>query len=396
MTYKRLCVKKNIVIDFLLVFPFFAVQSLTLLGKNYSIFESIYNVLAVYRIMISAVTIICFIFKGYSLNFLSKGILIVELITFTACWRNESLTFQFAITQCISLVGFALLCQILDSEHSDDFLSANIYFWGVLCFLGVLSTYIFPYGFNHASITNDAIYFLGSKNAAYFYYAQYLFLRIYDRLSKNKPITSSIIILNIIFISSTMICRSANGTLMLVIILISLLAIKYKSIFRKLLKPANVIMVSILMAMAIPLMTSGKLDFFFNLIGRESNFSARTYIWESAIEMIKEKPLFGNGKDGDLVFFGRQTQAHNFYLDVAAKYGLVVIALIIFLVIVIGIYMKKGTNKECVFAGSLFMLTMLVHSLFDVTPMTYFILIMFFCYKIGSINKQEIHVKPVG
>ena len=250
--------------------------------------------------------------------------------------------------------------------------------------MGAVSIFLFPNGFNHTSQKQFAIWFLGSKNASYFYYAQFLFLLCYKAKLYGKQIPDKAIGYVLIFLVSTIICRSSNGSLMLLIILVGLLALKYKSFFRKLLRPRNVLILVVLLAISIPALSSGTFEWLFQLIGRTSDFSMRTYIWDSAIEMIRESPIYGMGKDGDLIFFGRQTHAHNFYLDFAAKYGVITISIFILTIIIIMLKMQKSRNRELLFVGSLFLLTLLVHCLFDSAGTYYLIIVLFFCLKIGT------------
>lgn len=386
-------VNKRNLVYFLLLIPFFPVQSIQMMSLSSSLWTNVYNVLAIIRLICAAFAIALFFIKRKKPSILTWGIIAAEIMTFYACYKNGSLTFQFSLTMCMATIGFAMLCQELDDKRTSSFLDANIIFFGTVCFLGVISILLFPNGFNHASQKQFAIWFFGSKNASYYYYAQFLFLLCYKVKLYGKQIPGKVIGYDLIFLMTTLICRSSGGTLMLLVILVGMLALKYKLFFRKILRPRNVLMLVVLLTASIPALSSGAFDWLFQMIGRTSDFSMRTFIWDSAIEMIKESPIFGMGKDGDLIFFGRQTQAHNFYLDFAAKYGIITISLFILTIVAIMINMQKTKNKELLFVGSLFLLTLLVHCLFDSVGTYYLIIVLFFCLKIGRDERMGVKVK---
>ena len=388
-------INRRVIYYYILLIPFFPVQSIQMLGIANTYWIAVYNTIAVARLVVAALSIVCFMVNRESPNRLTLGVIAIELMTLLSCYINGTLTFRFSLTMCMATIGFAMLCQELDKRNEEYFLKANILFFGTLCFFGTLSILIFPNGLNNSPQKQFAIWFLGSKNSSYFYFAQLLFLLCYDAIFHYKNISKKTIIYALIFICCTFICNSSNGTVMLLILLAGIAAIKYHLLFRRFLKPNIVIMSVILLALAIPFLSSGALEWAFRAIGRTSDFSMRTYIWKSALDMIYNNPLFGNGKDGDLIFYGRQTQAHNFYIDIAAKYGILVVGFVIMTIIMVANNIRNTKNKELAFVGSLFLFTLLGHGLFDVMGMYYFVLTLFFCNKIAKDSKETVGHKRI-
>ena len=377
-------INKTRLLFFLLIIPFFPVQSINMLSTYNQCWTILYNALAIMRLVIAASSIAIFVIKKKKPNLLTWGIVGTEAMILLACAKNGSLTLQFSLTMCMAPIGFAMLCQEIDDKSEEAFLKASISFFGVLCFFGVVSTFLFPNGINHSEQKQFAIWFLGSKNAGYFYYSQYLFLLCFDAMKNRKQISSKMILYALLFVASTIICRSSNGTLMLLIILFGMISLKYKGVWRKIFRPRTILAMVIILALAIPTFSSGAFDWAFKIIGRTSDLSMRTYIWDSAVALIKERPIFGNGKDGDVHLFGGQTHAHNFYLDLAVKYGIITLVIMIITIVLITLSIRKSRNKELVIVGSLFLLTLLVHGLFDVTSLFYMILVLHYELKISS------------
>ena len=330
---------------FFLLIPFFPLQSIKLLAQYDQGWITIYNVLALFRCGIAVIAAGVFVIYKKRTNLLTKGIIAFEAAIFIACCVNGSITFQFSITNCLSCIGFACICQHLNEKRDTAFLNASVAFFGVLAILGSLIIFIFPNGFNHVPQKQFAIYLLGSKNSNFYYYMVYIFLKTIQCKVLKKSIPGYLICLNIIFIISSIICDSMNGLLMLMLILVFLIHSKYNLPFRHLFRPKTVLLFVCLIAIMIPLLASGKFDCFFSLLGRESNFSMRTFIWESAIEMVKQNPVWGNGKDGDLFYYGRQTHAHDIYLDYASKYGVLALGIFIGMLIVIAERMERSSDR---------------------------------------------------
>lgn len=374
-------INKFELLSIFLLIPFFPLQSISMLEQYNSLWTGIYNVLAVSRCSIAVVQIVLFCLEFKKPNMVTKGIGFFELCIFIACCFNGSITFQFSITNCLACFGFCCLCQRMDRKNETKFLDSMVKLFGFYAILGALSIFLFPNGFNHASQKQFAIFLLGSKNSAFFYYAIYIFLKVVQVRSRKKEIPSYLIVTNIVFMVSTIVCDSMNGFLMLFLTLVFLIMSKYKIPFRKLFRPKVVLIILIIMALMIPFLASGKFDWFFNLLGRESNFSMRTFIWEDAIEKIRINPIWGNGKDGDVIFYGRQTHAHDVYIDYAAKYGLVTLSVFVFVLISIANKITKVKNREYMYISCFFLFLILFHSLFDVVSVPVLSLLFFYCVK---------------
>ena len=380
------------IICLVLLLPFFPLQSITMLSEYNDIWTSLYNVIAIARCFIALSQIGLFCLEFRKPNVLTKSISAFEFSIFLACIINGSITFQFVITNCLVCIGFSCMIQRLHSKNEEVFINAAIKLFGFFTIVGALSIFIFPNGFNNSTQKQFAIYFIGTKNSAFFYYALFIFLSIVKYKKRKVSISQSLIGLTLILMISTLVCDSMNGFLMLFLILIFLIIDKYKIPFRTIFKPKFVLSVVIALAVSIPFIATGKFDWFFNLLGRESNFSMRTFVWQSAIDFIYLNPFWGNGKDGDLVYYGRQTHAHDIYLDYASKYGLVTLTVFVIVIVVISKRISECKNKDYRYMCSFFLLVMLVHSLFDVVSIPILSLMFLFCIKepIYLTNKQAL------
>ncbi len=358
---------------------FFLPHSVTLLSVYSDVWITFYNILAILRCLIAALSVTFIVLKRKQPNILVKTVALYELAIFVSCYFNGTLTFRFTITNCITYIGLACFLQMQDEKKSDKLLDGLVLFFGILTLLGAISIIIFPNGFNDAKMKSKAIYFLGSKNSGFFYFVIYIYLKIHQQIRNKRGYSHYLIFVSAIFAGCSLITNSMNGFITMFFIFMFIVISKYRFDIRKLFKPRFAVISIMIFAALIPFLASGKLEWIFNAIGRESNFSMRTYIWNSAIELIRISPIWGNGKDGDVILYKGQTQAHNIYLDYAAKYGLITLGIFIAMLVTIAYKMARNTKKELVYINSFFFFAMFFHSLLDSVTMSFIVLLLFYC-----------------
>lgn len=359
-----------------LLFPFFCPYSIKIMSKDYFEWDFLYNTVVLFRCIIAILYIVIFYSKRIKANLLTRMVILIELCIFLSCLINETITFVFTITNCITYIGFSCLLQVEAKKNSVSLLFGCKTFFSFFSFLAAFFILLFPNGFNDASIKAEAIYFLGSKNSSFFYFFMCVYFGVISNLYLRKKLSSFLLIETLLFSLCCIITNSANGFICIFLTFIYLLCEKYNLIFRKIFTPKFAILSITVFAIFIPFFASGSFDWLFHLIGRESHFSMRTYIWKSAIDLIEQQPLFGNGVN--VLFFANIIQAHNVYLDLAAKFGLVVLFLFVMMLILISKKISK-TSKSYLNNNSFFFFILFFHSLFDLTTMSFIIILLFYC-----------------
>lgn len=291
-------------------------------------------------------------------------------------------------------IGLVSMCSIVLKEDKIIFLKSLMLLFGTLSMIGIISIFLFPSGFFFADITDYAVYFLGGKNSAIYYFLMFLMLLlIVDK--KEKIINIDWIFPFILFLMyvAILIVRSSNSLICLIAVTIYYFFIHCNEKIRKILTPRLlffllfVIILIIIFANEMPLIVA-----VLKLFGKSTNYTGRTILWEQAIDMISAHPIIGNGVESTFTMMsgGEQIvypQAHNFYLDVIAKYGFFP------LVILMGGYyylLKKAwkVNKDSGILGIVmfFLSIYLFHSIFDDISLYYFML--FFCLITCDIDEN--------
>lgn len=116
------------------------------------------------------------------------------------------------------------------------------------------------------------------------------------------------------------------------------------------------------------------LGFILESAGRSSTFSGRTGLWDQAVEYVVASPIFGSGADIQYYLSRSAVEhAHSFFLDGAAKYGVLYIGLI-FADITYLMLRKRGRRMSVLDATlTLLLFLLIIHSQFDVLHFTIYV-----------------------
>lgn len=244
---------------------------------------------------------------------------------------------------------------------------------------------------NNANLKDYAIYFLGGKNSSFFYYWMFSFSYVYAKFRENSEIPLCFVALSVIFELSLFVCESMNGLLVYGIIVIYLIVSKYKMVFQKLFRPKNLLLLLVVGLIMIPFFGESRFQSFFDFIGKTTTLSGRTILWKQALDAIGKHPIFGAGHEFKYYFaYDKiQTQAHNIYLDYTAKYGLIVLSVLIIMIIHTYRRLSYAKNKKLAICSGLFLFVILFHGIFDETSI-YLILAAFFFLKYAGATIRVI------
>lgn len=112
-------------------------------------------------------------------------------------------------------------------------------------------------------------------------------------------------------------------------------------------------------------------DYWFNLMGRETSATGRNIIWLGAIDLIQAKPLLGHGFSSNTESLGVlhwATTFHNGYLDIGVKLGL--IGLILFIYTVVQFFRALSVRQQYLSTGKaigIFVVAYLFYNLAEAT-----------------------------
>ena len=338
---------------FIFLIPFFKLLSIGLFQDAgfhkgfFSVYERFLDIMRVVMATYGFFVYLRYIFlrKNIKLSLIAKFLCCLFFMLAVVCIANRSISMT-TFAKVYTYIGFILACDISLKNNSEGFFRSIIGFFGFLCVVNIVFTFLFPRGFFTATNVYDAIYFFGGKNTAFPFYFIYLYSICIRCVMKNEYLPASWFIMWGAMLLSTIISSSAAGILCVflifaVVILFQLVKLELKPqlIFIVL----CIIVIMIYVGVNIPFVNQLLVRF-----GRNSTFSYRTVLWRGAMVYFKQSPLFGAGENLSFaVGNGVITDhAHSYYLDSLSKYG--VASQVFFFITVFNIvrYISRFPNKR--------------------------------------------------
>ena len=130
------------------------------------------------------------------------------------------------------------------------------------------------------------------------------------------------------------------------------------------------------------------------IVGRDMTFSGRTIIWESVKPYVQEHWLLGNGLETQEVMFEKLTpihavHAHNLYLDILYKNGLVGFAVIAVLLFLMLYKLKRMEDQNTRFLIEAYLGVFMLMSQFEAYSIKFVFFMIVFLYFYSSRNQQK-------
>lgn len=370
------------IINALLLIPFFELFTFELLiGKN--IFPQFFSLLttlfSVARIIITGIVVADYIYrKKWPKMITVWGIAGYGFTCILVSMVNGSVYATYIIGS-FTYVGLALLCERMISESVSGFNKGCILLFGFYSIVNALMTFVMPNGFFDAVYKMNALYFLGSKNSAYFYYLVFMYFYVFDSLREKKRQPQFGILVVLMLLLSVYLCDSNNALVCLLVPLLYLIVLSlghgvYKLANAKMLFGLNVFAAWFIVATT----NNPVIQKIVQLLGRNATYSGRDVQWQQAIEMFIENPLWGNGifsrfqlRDGTW-----SEHAHSVYLDMLAKYGIVPFVIFVLTFVLILLKFTKCKDKKIVNFAGVVLFSVLLHNVFDMASVFFTALVM--------------------
>lgn len=362
------------------------------------------------------VTVVLFLgIRGYKLTIPNKnndlnkyGVMIaIILLAFFESLSNFIKTVNLlSIRYIILYIGFA---QILldESQKNPDMLIEEMtkLLWSYHFIQLITILLFYPYGINdyHSPLGTEydlsgAAYFFGGKNQMLSYMLLFLLCNHFNCIIHQGKISKRSYVYLLIFICEAYFLDSFASIFCLILIG-GVLFITDTKILRKIWRMFNpyfllllLLIIFIICCINIPLLTTSKnsdfLAVFLGNVGRDITFTGRTFIWNEAINMIKNNVFFGGNGVYHVYRDVYVDQAHNAYYDIFSKYGIFSFASFILLLFqTAGVLTKFKSDKSIYIFCSLVFFIFLVHKCFEFLNI-YIFFAMIFVY-IASSNIME-------
>lgn len=216
--------------------------------------------------------------------------------------------------------------------------------------------------FKGIASTSGTVYLLGIRvNFTLYVFCGILFSVTNDFLFNNGKISIKTILTVVVGVMNLWMAKVVTGILGLFSMLICYWIISKRKNWPRWIY----FIISAFLTVSIAILQSnfiGVFDGLLQFLGKDMTFSARTYIWEQAIQLIPRKVLLGHGTSDFYVNIlgGVEHPAHNEVLNLLFRGG--VAALICFLIILFILIRRNGDNscREIINTSCLFSMTIMM------------------------------------
>ena len=353
------------------------------------IFLNVDKIYKILKILICCVLGIMYI-KNNKFSLIFIIMLIFQIMAFISTIINNGDIIRFAGPAMTTLAMIIIAELLLESKKYFDMLNVLLYYFRFCFILNILSIFIIDFT-NIFSVNN--LYFLGIDNRWIFTYFPWILCEFlvakHNNSSKIKPL---------MFLLLSELTFLYSGSM--AALLLSVLWVIAFYDFKKPIKAIYIFIGTIIVNISfIFIKIQNLFRPILNKIGKDVTLSGRIHLWNGVIDLIKYKPLLGNGMqtvEYDKMFFGstvnpslpflRVVHAHNSYMTILYRQGIVGLTLFIYILFLV--FKKLQTNKTNKYYSIL--LTAIVISLllaiFDTFDCSGF---YFLIGTIYSINKLE-------
>lgn len=261
----------------------------------------------------------------------------------------------------LTIIGFVLWNMSFWNKNWKEFIVCYRHLLFFYFTLNFFSQIFVPEGFIKGLKGDSRIYFMGDKNTLSMYVVFYILCLLIEYreigdIHKKKLIGCFMVLDLFLFVNRSSTAIIAAGIIQIYLILSSLIKWKMYSISSRFSKVVLAVgFMGVIFFICSVIFGGGRaewLNWITSIFGKSTTFSGRIQIWEVAREYIKTFPWWGQGMEvkydpwGNWVFV---YSAHNTFLDLGVKYGLLAIVSfcgIIVLLILDIIKTKKFIDRE--------------------------------------------------
>lgn len=371
----------NFILYFILLFSFFKPDYF---NYNFTFLSKIYIILQV----LSGITVIALILLKKKYPKIINYILLFLIILLFSTYMNDG-----NIINCLkSMLQIIILSLIVDYGIKNDakiFLNSFEFLLFILSFINLITILIYPTGLYTNSTGYYANWFLGYKNTHILFIIPLVLISIsnsYFKFNKLKFRNYFVILMSII---STFLVANSTGLVGLLIIILFMVLPKRIQSF-KIFNILNYFIVYILSFVSIILLRLQNYFSFFivNFLHKDLTFTGRTYIWDSVINEIKNKLIFGHG----LLTFQYNTNVyttHNSLLDLLYKTGIIGFASYIIIIYKSLKELYKYRSYKIAKFISIVIFVYFIMMLTEAYSYELIIFIFIFCYNVKNLIHED-------
>lgn len=289
-----------------------------------------FAILKRYRISETTILILCiYLIFGFSTIFGTKDIFTLIKVAGTA-------------------VGAGMFTDYCLQKNPELYFQSSIFTLLVLFsinFITIIKYY--PIGMYKLDYVIGDLYFMGHDNSMIYNLIPLCSLSfIYSYVKKKKFWTVISMYSIALSLVSEIYVKSATGIIAIFVLILMLIIID-KKLLNKILNPKTLFILFIVLTFSVVILKVQNYFswLFVNILGKDLTFTGRTYLWDYALSMIKEKLFLGYGMGVEVVGNGHTyPHAHSLLLDLLFKGG--IMALLFFCILLLDFNKKYVRSKN--------------------------------------------------
>lgn len=306
-------------------------------------FDTISNV---FKIMVIAVLGVWFVYFYQKVSLFFVGIVFFEVWRVLAtiyCGGNYTSLF-------LAIFNALAICLVVEmglKTDPDALLDGASFTLGLFVLINFATIILFPQGmYEFNTFTQN--YFLGYRNNSIMLFFPAIIFSIVRSLRKYNKLTLSSFVITAVSFATVILAFSATSVIgMTVFTLFLLLALINK--MPNFLNIITYLAINIAYFFGVIILRLQEAFAFIivDMLGRDLTFTGRTKIWDSALAAFAKSPVFGVGEienqaSRDLI---GATHAHNYYLDLLYKSGLLGFLIFFAILIICGVALYRNRKN---------------------------------------------------
>lgn len=341
------------------------------------------NIFNFARIISAAIILTLYFIRGkYSKIILLISLLQISLLVSTII--NKGDLFKLAISS-FSIIVTCMLLEIGILTNVKVLIRAIFFLLGFLIFINFITIILYPNGMYQTLYKDN--YFLGYDNIHITIILPAISIGLLKIKMEQKQFIMTTLILVTSFIS---IYLRWSATSVFGVTLFLLFIIFYKLKITKKFGITSYIVINIAIFLLVVILSVQNIFTYLivDLLHKDLTFTGRTFIWDKALMYIKDSMIWGNGVENPALTFDRLGvfHAHNFYLDLMYRGGVIALTIFIIILFVSGKKFSKfqGNDLGTIISFTIFdFLVIFQVEAYQYMPLFYGIIIM--AYHIDSI-----------
>ena len=297
------------------------------------------------------------------------------------------------LNTALSTIFFCLLTDFLMKKNTDNTLSAFSLVFQGLVYINFFTMIAFPNGIYSTSV-HPVNWFLGYKNAHILYVLPALFFITLNFLRKDRKVNLYYLFFILISGISIFIGGSSTGIIGYLIFTIGAFMIfAHKDKFITI-KKAIVVNVTTFLAIVVFQIQNVFTMLIQSVLHKNLNFTGRTNIWSTTIELIKKNFLLGYGVQPStirVVIYNNinAVNSHNEFLEILYHGGIVLCSVFVYMIYLI--IKKLNANKEHTVAklGTILLFTYFVMMLMESYRYNLFMFLFVILFNIDLIINEK-------